>query len=115
MRQSVILSGLGDPIFTKSLDGIRIADEILRRNISAEHSTSMTCIDQNSNGETLTLSNRYLIHKKFASEAIEITDVIDPNRHLRNLAGDDYKHTADNVVEYWQCKDLGKDSQFVFT
>ncbi|KAF9268461.1 hypothetical protein L218DRAFT_511322 [Marasmius fiardii PR-910] len=118
LKQAVTIGGFGIELFEESIRGIKLADQRLKRSVPAQDSSmELGCVDVNSDGKGIVhLGNRYFTTRRYATFArgglqeIESSDNIDPNKVLRDAAGNEYVHTVENQVRYFHCYNVSQTS-----
>jgi hypothetical protein len=105
IRQTVKVTGLGDTSFAQALDHLERAHLKISNNFAdgavEDYQPSMF----NTFG-AIEAGCRYLTKKNGAnaSDHIDFVDGVDPDGTLRSLMGDDYIHTEDNKVDYFESR-----------
>lgn len=114
MKQSVVLTGLGEPQFETAIRGMLSIYQVFQGLVATlQGRLREWAPTQNSADLELKFHNRLLTRMKDIGDDIEVdmAQVIDPFNVLRPLLRDQV-HTTDNVVEYWERN--VKDSKCVF-
>ncbi|KAK7032198.1 hypothetical protein VNI00_013372 [Paramarasmius palmivorus] len=115
LRQGITLTGFGSQAFEDGINGIKIADLLLRRNVPQLDSTPLSCTDELDGHQALHLSNRYFLSRRLANgeTSVDLDPVVDPYGILKKVGGTDFVHTAENIVEYEKVK-KADDKEIIF-
>ena len=115
LKQSITLTGLGTDRFDTAVRGVQTIHQVFSNHVSQAggHLSDWT---PGRDGQNLTLmfGNRYLTSARDIGNesSIDMSTIVDPLNILCPLIKTEV-HTADNVVEYWECR--GRDStRYVF-
>lgn len=105
LKQSVTLTGLGMDRFDAAVHGMQTIHQVLSNHVSQAggHLRNWTP-GRDGQDLTLTFANRYLTSARDVGDetSIDMSAVVDPLNVLHPLIKNEV-HTADNVVEYWEC------------
>jgi hypothetical protein len=109
MRQGVVLTGLGTPIFHDGIESILTIEDIFSRQLGENNMVSWnngTYLDW----ETVYASNRYFTSRQNHPnlQAVPFDRLVDPDGTLAGMAGNDRVHCSDNVVEYYELNNDNK-------
>jgi len=113
MCQSVTLTGLSSPEFTDALASMHAIEDMFRRQVVSDRSTEIWVpwVPSNFQGHTsIDVGNRYFTPRQqgLQDRQISFSEVVDPHDILSQAMGDDFIHTEDNDVEYYEAR---KDTQ----
>jgi len=104
MRQSVMLTGLSSTKFNNAMASIRAIEDMFRQLIATGQMDDWA--PSNFKGHmTIDISNRYFTPAHDAShqdEQVPFSMAVDPDRLLSVAMGNDFVHTEDNEVEYYE-------------
>ncbi|KAK7033606.1 hypothetical protein VNI00_012843 [Paramarasmius palmivorus] len=106
LRQGIAITGLGTESFEKSLDGIKVADHVLKRSVPQQAAEPLGCFSDLNGYTTFHVSNRYFLPRRLVEgeESVDFPDNVDPYGILRKIAGSEFVHTKENVVKYERIK-----------
>lgn len=107
LKQSVTLTGLGTDRFDAAVHGMQTIHQVLSNHVSRAGGRLRNWTPGRDGQDlTLTFANRYLTSARDVGDetSIDMSAVVDPLNVLRPLIKNEV-HTADNVVEYWECRD----------
>lgn len=114
LKQSIALTGLGTDRFDAAVRGIQTIHQVLSNHIfqAGGHLRDWTP-GRDGQDLTLTFSNHYLTSARDIGNksSIDISTIVDPLNILCPLIKTEV-HTADNVVEYWECRN-GDSTRYV--
>ena len=104
MRQSVMLTGLSSTKFNDAMASIRAIEDMFRQLITTGQMDDWA--PSNFKGHmTIDISNRYFTPAHDASlqdEQVPFSMAVDPDRLLSVAMGNDFVHTEDNEVKYYE-------------
>ena len=114
LKQSIALTGLGTDRFDAAVRGIQTIHQVLSNHIfqAGGHLRDWTP-GRDGQDLTLTFGNRYLTSARDIGNesSIDMSTIVDPLNILHPLMKTEV-HTANNVVEYWECQD-GDSTRYV--
>jgi hypothetical protein len=106
MRQSVMLTGLSSAKFNDALASMRAIEDMFRQMVP--HGTMDDWAPSSFRGHTtIDISNRYFTPAHRASqddEQVLFSVAVDPDRILSMAMGNEFIHTEDNEVEYYEAR-----------
>lgn len=108
MRQSIMLTGLSSPKFDEAMASVCAIQEMFRRestDVTMEEWTPSMFQEHTS----FDVGNRYFTPRQNALQdrQIAFSASIDPDNILANAMGDEFVHTEDNQVEYYEARREG--------
>ncbi|KAK7037559.1 hypothetical protein VNI00_011051 [Paramarasmius palmivorus] len=108
LRQGLTITGFGSGEFQKAVDGIKIVDHVLKRNVPVPDAEPLACFGEIDGATTLHISNRFFSPRRLVEgeAAVNFAQDVDPYDILRKLAGSDFVHTKENVVTYERIKSI---------
>jgi hypothetical protein len=109
LRQSVMLTGLSSPKFNDAIQSIRAIEDIFRRR--AVDGNMEVWVPSNFQGHpSIDVGNRYFTPRQHALQdrQTSFTAAIDPDNILSEGMGEEFVHTEDNEVEYYEARKEGK-------
>jgi len=110
MRQSVMLTGLSSSKFNDALVSTRAIEDMFRQMIPT--GTMDDWAPSSFQGHmTIDISNRYFTPAHHASqddEQVPFSVTVDPDRILSMAMGNEFIHTEDNEVEYYEAQKNAK-------
>jgi hypothetical protein len=101
MRQSVTITGLKEPMFAKAIDELTSIQNLFVRRVNKDDLELWQPPNYN-NLPSVEFSNRYFTHLSEDPHAstIPLGHNVDPSGKLTALAGREFFHGEDNVVQY---------------
>jgi len=103
-----MLSGLSSPKFNDAILSVRAIEDIFRQ--VADRSMEVWVPSTFQEHSSIDVSNRYFTPRQHALQdrQISFSAVIDPDNILSEALGDEFVHTEDNEVEYYEARKEGK-------
>ena len=112
LRQSVTLTGLSSPTFNNAIVSMRAIEDMFQQLIMNKPTdTWVPWAPSNFQGHlSIDVGNRYFTpHQQgLHDRQVSFNAVVDPHNILSQAMGNDFVHTDDNEVEYYEAH---KDSQ----
>jgi hypothetical protein len=111
LRQSVTLTGLSSPKFNDCILSMRAIEDIFRRQTAHGDSDMEVWVPSAFQGHpSIDVGNRYFTPRQHALQDrhTSFSAVIDPDNILSEALGDEFVHTEDNEVEYYEARKEGK-------
>ncbi|KAK7040137.1 hypothetical protein VNI00_009943 [Paramarasmius palmivorus] len=102
IQQRIIITGLDQPTFLQSIQGINRVNAMLRKHIREE--TIPDVHTYVGDYHAIEISNRYFTSRRFAGNETHVpfsTD-IDPKGHLEQMKTDNFIHSTENDVAYYE-------------
>ena len=109
LRQSVMLTGLSSPKFNDAIMSMHAIEDLFRR--QAIDGKMEVWIPSTFQGHpAIDVGNRYFTPRQHALQErhISFSSVIDPENILSEAMGNEYVHTEDNEVEYYEARKEGR-------
>jgi hypothetical protein len=103
LRQSMMLTGLSSPKFNDAIQSIHAIEDIFRRQV-AEGNMELWVPSAFQGHPSIDVGNRYFTPRQHALQDrhISFSPAIDPDNILSEAMGEEFVHTEDNVVEYYE-------------
>ena len=109
MRQSVTLTGLSSPKFNDAIVSVHAIKDMFRQQVV--DGIMEAWVPSNFQGHTsIDIGNQYFTPRQYALQErqVSFSTVVDPDNILSQAMGDNFIHTEDNEVEYYEAqKDAG--------
>ena len=105
LRQSMMLTGLSSPKFNDAIQSIHAIEDIYRR--QAVEGNMEAWIPSSFQGHpSIDVSNRYFTPRQHALQDrhISFSQAVDPDNILSEAMGEEFVHTEDNEVEYYEAR-----------
>ena len=104
MRQSVMLTGLSSPEFNDALASIHAIEDLFRQQVT--EGTMERWVSSTFQGHaSIDIANWYFTPHNQALQhdhQVPFSVVVDPDHILSMVMGDEFIHTEDNEVEYYE-------------
>jgi len=115
MRQSIMLTGLSLPKFNDALASTHAIEDVFRQQM--EDGTMEAWAPSNFQGHpSIDIGNRYFTPRQQAIQydrQVSFSAVVDPDRILSMAMGNDFIHTEDNEVEYYEARKDARGTKWV--
>jgi hypothetical protein len=105
----MMLTGLSSPKFNDAIQSMRAIEDIFRR--QAVDGNMEVWVPSNFQGHpSIDVGNRYFTPRQHALQdrQISFSSTIDPDSILSEAMGEEFVHTEDNEVEYYEARREGK-------
>jgi hypothetical protein len=108
MRQSIQLTGLDTPTFSLAIENIFKIHSLFERSLPDHTLQAWQPTQIKDNVASIDMSNRYFTDRREAAHtaAIPISYAMDPQGILAMLMGQDFIHSSENEVQYYELVDL---------
>jgi hypothetical protein len=105
LRQSVMLTGLSSPKFNDAIQSIRTIEDMFRRQV-VDGNLEMWVPSSFQGHPSIDVNNRYFTPRQHALQDnhISFSPTIDPDNILTKAMGEDFVHTEDNEIEYYEAR-----------
>lgn len=106
MRQSVTLTGLSSPLFDDAIASIRAIDDMFRQQV-AGGIMELWGLSTFQGYPSIDVGNRYFTPRQHVLQndrQVSFSPVVDPDHILSMAMGDEFVHTEDNDVEYYEAR-----------
>jgi len=109
-----MLTGLSSPKFNDAILSIRAIEDIFRRQV-VDRNMEMWVPSVFQGHQSIDVGNRYFTPRQHALQDrhISFSSVIDPENILSEAMGDEFVHTEDNEVEYYEAQTEGRGMKWV--
>ena len=114
LKQSVTITGLGTEGFDTAVHAVQTIYQAFSNHVVRAGGRLREWTPGRDNQDlTLVFANRYLTSSRDVGEepSVDLSTTVDPFNVLRPILRGEV-HTADNVVEYWECR--GEEPRCVF-
>lgn len=103
LRQSIQITGLGTPSFSKAIKAIHEVDRRLSLQEAAD-SVQPWSPSQFDTFPSIDIGNRYFTHRSdaYLHDIVDFSPDVDPNGILRRSGQNRYVHCTDNEVKYFR-------------
>ena len=104
----MMLTGLSSPKFNDAIQSMRAVEDIFRRQL-VDRNTEVWVPSAFQGHPSIDVSNRYYTPRQHALQDrhISFSPVIDPDNILSEAMGEEFVHTEDNRVEYYEARKEG--------
>lgn len=108
LRQSMMLTGLSSPKFNDAILSIHAIEDIFRRQV-ADRGMEVWVSSAFQGHASIDVGNRYFTPHQHALQDrhISFSPAIDPDNILSEAMGEEFVHTEDNDVEYYEARKEG--------
>lgn len=105
LRQSMMLTGLSSPKFNDAILSIHAIEDIFRRQ-AVEGNMEVWVPSLFQGHPSIDVGNRYFTPRQHAlqDQQISFSQAIDPDNILSDAMGEEFVHTEDNEVEYYEAR-----------
>ena len=109
LRQSIMLTGLSLSKFNDAIMSIRAIEDIFRRQV-VDRNIEMWVPSAFQGHQSIDVGNRYFTPSQHALQDrhISFSPAIDPDNILSEAMGEEFVHTEDNDVEYYEARKEGR-------
>ena len=103
-----MLTGLSSPKFNDAILSTRAIEDIFRRQ-AADGSMELWVPSNFQGHPSIDVGNRYYTPRQYALQDrhVSFSPCVDPDNILSEAMGEDFVHTEDNKVEYYQALRIG--------
>lgn len=111
LRQSLMLTGLSSPKFNDAILSVRAIEDIFRRQALDGDLDMEVWVPSAFQGyPSMDVGNRYFTPHKHAlrESQISFNPLVDPDNILSEAMGEEFVHTDDNEVEYYEARKEGR-------
>ena len=114
LRQSIMLTGLSSPKFNDAIMSIHAIEDIFRRQVT-DRNMEVWVPSLFQGHQSIDVGNRYFTPRQHALQDRHISFglAIDPDNILSEAMGEEFVHTEDNKVEYYEAKKEGRGTKWV--
>ena len=104
-----MLTGLSSPKFHDAIQSIRSIEDIFRGQV-VDRNMEVWVPSTFQGHPSIDISNRYFTPRQhaFQDRHISFSAVIDPDNILSEAMGEEFVHTEDNEVEYYEARKEGR-------
>ena len=104
----MMLTGLSSPKFNDAIQSMRAVEDIFRRQV-VDRNMEVWVPSAFQGHPSIDVSNRYYTPRQHALQDrhISFSPVIDPDNILSEAMGEEFVHTEDNRVEYYEARKEG--------
>jgi hypothetical protein len=104
-----MLTGLSSPKFNDAIQSIRAIEDIFREQV-VDRNMEVWVPSTFQGHLSIDISNRYFTPRQHALQDrhISFSAVIDPDNILSEAMGEEFVHTEDNEVEYYEARKEGR-------
>jgi hypothetical protein len=105
----MMLTGLSSPKFNDAIQSIRAIEDIFRRQI-VDRNMEVWVPSAFQGHPSIDVGNRYFTPRQHALQDrhMSFSSAIDPDNILTEAMGEEFVHTEDNEVEYYEARKEGR-------
>jgi hypothetical protein len=111
----MMLTGLSSPKFNDAIQSIRAIEDMFRQQI-VDRNMEVWVPSAFQGHPSIDVGNRYFTPRQHALQDrhISFSSAIDPDNILTEAMGEEFVHTEDNEVEYYEARKEGRGTKWVF-
>ena len=100
-----MLTGLSSPKFNDAIQSIRTIEDMFRRQV-VDGNLEMWVPSSFQGHPSIDVNNRYFTPRQYALQDnhISFSPTVDPDNILSKAMGEDFVHTEDNEIEYYEAR-----------